>query len=148
MTKSSTYSMLKELTQKSVDESASQLGHIEQSYQQAKQQLEMLNNYYDEYQARLTQSMNKGIDNTLLQNYQQFISTLEFSIKQQQQTLEHWEQNKQKALESWQLEQRRLNAFSTLYEREEKQRITKENRQEQKHLDEFVQNQIIRKEIR
>ncbi|MFT8211239.1 MAG: flagellar export protein FliJ [Symbiopectobacterium sp.] len=136
---------LRELAQKEVEKAATQLGQVRKAYQQAEQQLKMLLNYQEDYRDRLQATMSAGMANTSWQNFQQFIQTLDVAITQHQKQLQHWNSRLDLAMKTWQEKQIRLNAFETLQEREDVRQLARENRLDQKRMDEFAQRASLRK---
>ncbi|RLM27222.1 flagellar biosynthesis chaperone FliJ [Brenneria alni] len=136
---------LRDLAQKDADEAAVLLGKVRQSHLQAQKQLDMLLQYEDDYRQQLQNDLGKGIDSGNWYNYQQFIQTLEKAIEQHRQQLALWNQRLQQAIQAWQAKQQRLNAFVTLHERATQKLLLKENRREQKLMDEFAQRTSLRK---
>ncbi|MGM3160011.1 flagellar export protein FliJ [Dickeya undicola] len=141
----STFVMLRDLAQKEVDAATTHLGLVQKAYLQAEQQLNTLLGYHDDYRQRLNDSMTEGMANTSWQNYQQFILTLEKAIEQHQHQLLNWTSRLDQAMKAWQEKQQRLNAFSTLQQREQTKMLAHENRLEQKRMDEFAQRASMRK---
>ncbi|ATZ95017.1 MULTISPECIES: flagellar export protein FliJ [Dickeya] len=141
----STFVMLRDLAQKEVDAATTHLGQVQKAYLQAEQQLNALLGYHDDYRQRLNDSMTEGMANTSWQNYQQFILTLEKAIEQHQHQLLNWTSRLNQAMKAWQEKQQRLNAFSTLQQREQTKMLAHENRLEQKRMDEFAQRASMRK---
>ena len=141
----STFVMLRDLAQKEVDAATTHLGQVQKAYLQAEQQLNALLGYHVDYRQRLNDSMTEGMANTSWQNYQQFILTLEKAIEQHQHQLLNWTSRLNQAMKAWQEKQQRLNAFSTLQQREQTKMLAHENRLEQKRMDEFAQRASMRK---
>ncbi|VDY34790.1 Flagellar fliJ protein [Morganella morganii] len=77
------------------------------------------------------------------QNYQQFLVTLELTIEQQQSQLNLWEQRVSDANRHWQEKQQRVNAFDTLIRRADHAKNQRQNRLEQKQMDEFAQRATL-----
>ncbi|ACS85344.1 flagellar export protein FliJ [Musicola paradisiaca] len=136
---------LRELAQQEVDDAATLLGKVRQSHSQAQKQLDMLLDYENDYRLRLQESMGTGINAANWYNYQQFIKTLELAIEQHQKQLHVWAQRLEQALSTWQTKRQRLNAFETLKERAMQEFLLKENRRDQKLMDEFAQRASLRK---
>ncbi|GKW40184.1 flagella biosynthesis chaperone FliJ [Pectobacterium parvum] len=136
---------LRELAQKDVEKAAGQLGQVRQAHQQAEQQLNMLLNYQDDYRQKLNSTMTSGMANNSWQNYQQFIRTLDGAIEQHRQQLSQWTSRLDLAMKTWQEKQQRLNAFEKLQDRELTRQLAKENKIEQKQMDEFAQRASQRK---
>ncbi|PWC17416.1 flagellar export protein FliJ [Brenneria corticis] len=136
---------LRELAQQEVEKAAGQLGQVRQAHQQAEQQLNMLLNYQDDYRQKLNTTMSGGMANNSWQNYQQFIQTLDSAIEQHRQQLLQWTSRLDLAMKAWQEKQQRLNAFETLQDRETTRQVARDNRIEQKLMDEFAQRASLRK---
>ncbi|QHP53862.1 flagella biosynthesis chaperone FliJ [Pectobacterium carotovorum subsp. carotovorum] len=136
---------LRELAQKDVEKAAGQLEQVRQAHQQAEQQLNMLLNYQDDYRQKLNSTMSSGMANNSWQNYQQFIRTLDSAIEQHRQQLSQWTSRLDLAMKTWQEKQQRLNAFEKLQDRELTRQLAKENKIEQKQMDEFAQRASQRK---
>ncbi|MDX5630719.1 MULTISPECIES: flagellar export protein FliJ [unclassified Brenneria] len=136
---------LRDLAQKEVEKAVGQLGQVRQAHQQAEQQLNMLLNYQDDYRQKLNTTMSGGMANNSWQNYQQFIQTLDKAIEQHRQQLLQWTSRLDLAMKAWREKQQRLNAFETLQDREATRQVARENRIEQKQMDEFAQRASQRK---
>ncbi|OSN01714.1 flagellar export protein FliJ [Lonsdalea populi] len=136
---------LRELAQQEVDDAATLLGQIRQSHVQAQRQLDMLLRYEDDYRVQLQQTMSSGINSSNWYNYQQFIKTLELAIEQHRKQLAVWAQRLDQAMKTWQAKRQRLNAFETLKERAAQELLVRENRRDQKLMDEFAQRSSLRK---
>ncbi|WP_213990992.1 flagellar export protein FliJ [Sodalis sp. dw_96] len=128
-----------------LDQAAIRLGEVRQSHLSAKNQLEQLQQYEKEYRQKLQSGMTKGMASASWYNYQQFIITLETAIEQHRNLLAQWAQRVQQAIQHWQTKQQRLNALSTLNTRYMRIQRSKENRLDQKQMDEFAQQATVRK---
>lgn len=136
---------LKDLAEKEVDDAALQLGVMRRGYQQAEEQLKMLIDYQHEYRTNLNTNMTQGIGSQRWINYQQFIQTLEKAIEQHRQQLSQWDQKVDKALTYWREKKQRLQAWTTLQDRQSAASLLAENRLDQKKMDEFAQRASMRK---
>ncbi|MGG5839253.1 MULTISPECIES: flagellar export protein FliJ [Enterobacteriaceae] len=136
---------LKDLAEKEVDDAALQLGVMRRGYQQAEEQLKMLIDYQHEYRTNLNTDMTQGIGSQRWINYQQFIQTLEKAIDQHRQQLSQWDQKVDKALTYWREKKQRLQAWTTLQDRQSAASLLAENRLDQKKMDEFAQRASMRK---
>lgn len=136
---------LRDLAQKEVDDAAILLGKVRQSLAQVQKQLDMLLNYETDYRQQLQDTMGEGIDSAHWYNYQQFLLTLERAIEQHRKQLAHWTQQLEQATLSWQQKYQRLNSFVTLQSRAQQKALIRENRQDQKLMDEFAQRASLRK---
>lgn len=136
---------LKDLAEKEVDDAALQLGAMRRGCQQAEEQLSMLIDYQHEYRTNLNTDMTQGIGSQRWINYQQFILTLEKAIEQHRQQLTQWNQKVEKALDFWREKKQRLQAWTTLQDRQSAATLLAENRLDQKKMDEFAQRASMRK---
>ncbi|MEE4410502.1 MULTISPECIES: flagellar export protein FliJ [unclassified Serratia (in: enterobacteria)] len=135
---------LRDLAQDAVEQATQQLGQVRKAQQAAEQQLSMLLNYQDEYRQKLNHQLSDGMDSSHWQNYQQFIGTLEQAIEQHRNQLMQWGQKVDHAMKQWQDKQQRLNAFDTLHTRAQSAERQRENKRDQKLMDEFAQRSAQR----
>lgn len=123
---------LKDLAEKEVDDAALQLGAMRRGCQHTEEQLSMLIDYQHEYRTNLNTDMTQGIGSQRWINYQQFIQTLEKAIEQHRQQLTQWNQKVEKALDFWREKKQRLQAWTTLQDRQSAATLLAENRLDQK----------------
>lgn len=135
---------LRNWAQDAVEQAAHQLGQVRQAQQAAEQQLSMLLNYQGEYRQKLNHTLSDGMESCRWQNYQQFIGTLEQAIDQHQQQLLQWNQKVDHAIGHWQDKQQRLNAYETLQNPALSAIQQRENKRDQKLMDEFAQRCALR----
>ncbi|WP_272680787.1 flagellar export protein FliJ [Providencia sp. PROV129] len=145
MAKNNALTTLLSLAEEASEEAAKVLAQVRQTHTQMAQQLHMLENYQSEYRQKLNQTLHSGMASDKWQNYQQFLVTLELTIEQQQQQLNVWEQRVNDANRHWQEKQQRVNAFDTLIQRAEQTEYQRQNRLEQKQMDEFAQRATLRR---
>ncbi|HHQ2583339.1 flagellar export protein FliJ [Providencia rettgeri] len=145
MAKNNALTTLLTLAVEASEEAAKVLAQVRQTHTQMAQQLSMLENYQSEYRQKLNQTLHTGMESDKWQNYQQFLVTLELTIEQQQQQLNLWEQRVNEANRHWQEKQQRVNAFDTLIQRAEHTEYRRQNRLEQKQMDEFAQRATLRR---
>lgn len=129
--------MLIGLAQDSTDAASRELGRLSAEHARAGQQLEMLQDYRQDYLKRLQDAMLAGMSAADCQNYQRFINTLDDAIRQQYNVLHQAEQRLAQARLHWQQEKRRLNSFDTLAQRDARSRALTEARREQRANDEI-----------
>lgn len=144
MAQQSALDTLSELASRDVDKAAISLGDMRTGYQQAEQQLSMLENYQEEYRQALNNGMFQGMANARWHNYQQFISTLEKAIEQQRIQLMQWSQKVEQALNIWRERKQKLQARETLLERRTSQKQLAESRLDQKQMDGFARRAALR----
>ncbi|MBQ0268749.1 flagellar export protein FliJ [Providencia huaxiensis] len=145
MAKNNALTTLLTLAVEASEEAAKELAQVRQTHTQMAQQLNMLENYQSEYRQKLNQTLHTGMESDKWQNYQQFLVTLELTIEQQQQQLNLWKQRVSEANRHWQEKQQRVNAFDTLIQRAEHTEYQRQNRLEQKQMDEFAQRATLRR---
>lgn len=136
---------LKKLAQKSVDDTLLKLKKAKENYQNAKAQLDILNDYYHEYQQKLANALMLGIKGCELNNFNAFIATIENGITQQQQLLTTLNMKQKQITDKLNEYQRNLNTYTTLLQRQQQQYQQQQNRLQQKLTDEFAQQQFARK---
>lgn len=127
-----------ELAKESTDEAARLLGRLNAERNHAEQQLHMLQDYRQDYLQRMQSSMQTGMSAADCHNYQRFIGTLDDAITQQQAVLRQAQTHFTQAQVHWQQQQRRLNSFDALAEREQRAQSIREARREQRISDEFA----------
>ncbi|CNK30524.1 flagellar biosynthesis chaperone [Yersinia frederiksenii] len=132
--------VLRELAEQTLCDTTLQLGKVQQAYTHAAIQLEQLENFELEYQQQLrTNVASKGMSIAELLNRQSFIDSLGNVVKQHAGHVAQCQQSVDQTLQTWKHDKQRLNAFETLKSRADSTRMLKENRQEQKLMDEFAQ---------
>ena len=104
----------------------------------ARQKLEMLLDYRNEYDSRLAQSTNDGIDAEKLRSYRTFLANLERAIDQQMQAVATAQQRVADAQALWRGEQRQVDSFRILDQRQQAQSARAAGRIEQKLTDEYA----------
>lgn len=130
--------MLIDLAKDNADEAARALGRLNQERQHAEKQLTLLRDYRNDYLARLQKTMLAGMTASDCHNYQRFITTLDDAIGQQIAALDVLNTNLEKSRLHWQQQQRKLNAFDTLAQREARAARVVAERREQRANDEHA----------
>ncbi|EEQ08231.1 Flagellar biosynthesis chaperone [Yersinia bercovieri ATCC 43970] len=121
---------------------------MQQVYTQATIQHEQLESFELEYQQQLRANISgKGILIADLLNRQSFIDSLGQVVKQHAGHVEKCQNSVEETLLDWKRDKKRLNAFETLKSRGDAARLLKENRLEQKMMDEFAQRASMGKKI-
>ncbi|WP_144641546.1 flagellar export protein FliJ [Bordetella genomosp. 13] len=129
--------MLLGLAKESADAAARVLGKLSADRSQAERQLTMLYDYRQDYLQRLQRAMQTGMSVADCQNYQRFISTLDDAIGQQTNVLRAADDHLARGRQHWQQEQRKLNSFDALSQRQVRAEQLAENRREQRASDEY-----------
>jgi flagellar FliJ protein len=136
-----------ELMQRRADEATQQLASLIAAEQDAKSRLELLNQYRDEYTQRFHASAQAGLTPQQWKNFQDFLGRLDEAIGQQQQVLTQSQKKTAAGQAHWQEQRVRLKAIDTLSVRHARLEEAKENKREQKLVDEFAARQHSRKEV-
>lgn len=139
MATSAPMDVLRDLAEKKLNDTTVRLGRARQSHENEISRLQQLQTYESEYRRQLQNTIaGKGMSVSALQSWQGFIGALEKVVSQQENQVNNSQQIVDASLNDWQKDRQRLNAFETLKSRAEAQRLLKENRQEQKMMDEFA----------
>lgn len=138
--------VLFDLASSKVEEEARTLMELKSQWQQAENKLRQLQGYEEEYRNRLHHTAKGGFSVSLLRDYQVFLAKLAAAVQQQEAEVERGKQRWHEQHAVWQAADRQLQAYTVLQSRFQHQRTVKENRLEQKELDEwarkfFYQNQ-------
>jgi len=128
---------LLELMQNRTDEATRHLGKLISAEQNARSRLEMLEQYRAEYADKLRDAIAQGLTRQVLANYQDFLGRIDEAIGQQREMLSQSEAGTRRGQEHWKQQNTRLKAIGTLATRHETRERQRENKQEQKLLDEF-----------
>lgn len=129
---------LLEIMQTRVDEKTRQLGHLIAAEQNARSRLQLLEQYRDEYSQKLRNAIGQGLTPLALRNYQDFISRIDEAIAQQARAVAYSAQSTVNGQAQWREQNQRLKAIDTLSQRHDARERYRENRAEQKQMDEFT----------
>jgi flagellar FliJ protein len=132
------WSRLRELAQERRDATGARLAEAVVQRDTARQKLDMLVDYRRDYDGRLAQSATGGIDAEKLRTYRQFLANLERAIEQQSDLLALAEERVAKAQAQWRDEQRRVDSFRVLDERQLADEVRRAGRHEQRLTDELA----------
>jgi flagellar FliJ protein len=132
------WSRLRELAQERRDATGARLAEAVVQRDTARQKLDMLVDYRRDYDGRLAQSATGGIDAEKLRTYRQFLANLERAIEQQSDLLALAEERVAKAQAQWRDEQRRVDSFRILDERQLADEVRRAGRHEQRLTDELA----------
>lgn len=136
-----------DLTQTRVDDAAIQLQAVTASRDGAKQQLDMLYVYRQDYLERFEKASAEGMSTVNYHNFRQFIATLDEAISQQNNIMDQYELKLKQTQEHWFDQKRQLNSYETLLSRQEQERQLLNNRKEQKLNDEMSMQQFRRQQL-
>jgi flagellar FliJ protein len=127
-----------ELMQVRADESTHRLARLIASERDAKNKLQMLQQYRDEYAARFQLAAQNGLTPAEWHNYQEFLNRLDGAIEAQTQAVRQEMRNTANGQQDWQQHRKKLKAFDTLSERHFSNEEAIQTRRDQKIQDEFA----------
>jgi flagellar FliJ protein len=127
-----------ELMQARADEATNRLARLIANERDAKNKLQMLQQYRDEYAARFQLAAQNGLTPAEWHNYQEFLSRLDAAIEAQSQAVNQEIRNTANGQQDWQQQRKKLKAFDTLSERHFASEEAIQNRRDQKTQDEFA----------
>lgn len=127
-----------ELMQRRADDATQQLARLIAAEQDAKAKLDLLCQYREEYAQRFQSSAQSGMSPLQWKNFQDFLARLDEAIGQQQQALAQSQHRTAEGQAHWQAQRIRLKAIDTLSVRHYRAEEAKENRREQKQVDEYA----------
>lgn len=123
--------------QNRTDEATRQLGHLIAAERNAKNQLQMLEQYRAEYAERLREASIQGLTPLALRNYQDFLARIDQAIDQQRISVRASERETANGQANWQAQNKQLKAIDTLSQRHDARQRIREGKKEQKLQDEF-----------
>lgn len=145
MATSSALGTLIELATRDTDEAAKRLGQCMKAAEDCEQKLALLTQYRDDYAARFQQSLTTGLTAMGYRNYQQFLDKLDQAITAQQQIVRDAHARVEREKTAWQACERKRMSYGTLAERAEKAQQQKDNKRDQKQMDEHAARQLLYK---
>lgn len=141
MATNSALETLIELTTNQTDEAAKRLGLAVRACEDTEQKLALLLQYREDYEARFKAGLAAGISATGYRNFQLFLEKLDTAIAGQQQIVLDAKQRIVDERGAWQSSERKRMSYDTLATRVEQAEQHKENKREQKLMDEFATRQ-------
>lgn len=145
MANSSALHTLIELAVKDSDDSAKRLGAAIRAVEDAEKKLNLLLGYRDEYAARFQNSQSSGISAMDYRNFQLFIEKLDTAIAGQQAIVDNAKSRVDSERKSWQECEKKRMSYGTLASRAETARMHKENKRDQKQMDEYAARSALYK---
>jgi len=127
-----------ELMQVRADEATNRLARLIANERDAKNKLQMLRQYRDEYATRFQHAAQNGLSPAEWHNYQEFLNRLDAAIESQNQAVNQEIRNTANGQQDWQQQRKKLKAFDTLSERHFASEEAIQNRRDQKTQDEFA----------
>ncbi len=138
MTKPFSLQTVLELMQARADSATQALARLIANERDAKNKLDMLQQYRDEYATRFTLAAQNGLTRSEWHNYQEFINRLDEAIDAQRLAVAQQVRNTAAGQGVWLKQQTKLKAFDTLSDRHFASENAKEQKREQKIQDEFA----------
>ena len=132
--------MLVEYAEERSQAAAQELQRLRLKWAREEQKKHQLEGYLGDYQQKLTGVATGGMSISAMLDFRRFITKLETAIKTQAEEIVRCRQQWEMAQKLWQEREREVKAYHALRKRHEQAEQVKENRQEQKLLDEFAQN--------
>lgn len=132
---------LNDLARRETDEAAKRLGAALKCADEARQKLNMLLGYRDDYAARLDGAQRTGISPMAYQNFVAFMGKLDGAINGQRDIARHADYAAEAARHAWQAAERKRLSYKTLADRAADAEARRENRREQKQMDEHATRQ-------
>lgn len=126
------------LTQHQNETATRKLGQLNRQEQSAQQKLDTLMGYRRDYQNRLQEASQNGLDHMQLRNFQHFINKLDEAISQQRKAVEQSKVSTQMGRAEFDTTQRKLKSFDTLQQRHIDTQKKLAEKSEQKVLDEHT----------
>jgi len=145
MATSSALGTLIDLATKETDDAAKRLGVAMKGVEAAEQKLALLNQYRDDYMVRFQSNLSTGLSAMAYANYQQFIGKLDQAIQSQQLVIRDAKLRVDREQQAWQASERKRMSYGTLAERAEKAELAKENKRDQKQMDEHAARRLLYK---
>lgn len=138
MSKAFSLQPLLEIMRERTDEATRRLGQLVAAEQNARSRLQLLTEYREEYFQRFREAQAQGLTLSAWKNYQEFIDKLDEAISHQEHLVNNSAQNTAEGQEHWRTQNTRMKAIDTLSVRHTQAIQRKENKQEQKLLDEYT----------
>lgn len=138
MTRPFSLQTILELMQSRTDDATRELARLIANERDAKNKLDMLQQYRDEYAARFRDASMNGLSQREWHNYQEFLNRLDEAIDSQRKTVAAQVKRTAAGQEQWKQQKKKLKAFDTLSERHFASENARESKREQKAQDEIA----------
>ncbi len=130
-----------ELATTQTDEAAKRLGRAIRACEDTEQKLALLLQYREDYEARFKAGLANGISAAGYRNFQLFLDKLDTAIAGQQRIVQDAKQRIVDERGTWQSCERKRMSFDALATRAQAAEQRKENKRDQKLMDEFATRQ-------
>jgi flagellar FliJ protein len=138
MAGNSSLTTLIELATREVEQTAIRMGGAIKEKEDALSKLAILEQYREEYRATCAERMAAGLSILEYSNFQAFMANMDRTIAGQQHIVDKIQERVEKARSAWQAVERKRLSFNVLQTQEEKKRQDRENRLDQKLMDEYA----------
>jgi flagellar protein FliJ len=127
-----------ELATKETDDATKRLGRAIRVSEEAQQKLVILEQYRDDYAARFQETLSNGLTALSYRNFQLFIEKIDSAIDGQHNVVRSSQQKVAEARSAWQACERKRMSYDTLATRAKEKELQKENKRDQKAMDEHA----------
>jgi len=127
-----------ELATKETDDATKRLGRAIRVSEEAQQKLVILQQYRDDYAARFQETLTNGLTALAYRNFQLFLEKIDNAIDGQVNVVQSSQQRVAEARAAWQACERKRMSYDTLATRARDQEMRKENKRDQKSMDEHA----------
>lgn len=134
-----------ELAERETDDAAKKLGGAIRTQQEQEKKLEMLMSYRDDYALRLQNGQISGMNPMQYRNFQAFLAKLDNAIAGQRDFVTHAARRVETERSTWQAAERKRMSYNTLQDRAARDALARENKRDQKNMDEFATRQAFYK---
>jgi flagellar protein FliJ len=138
MAESSSVKTLIDLATREVEQAASRMSNAIKEKEDAMSKLSLLGQYREEYRIHCSERMSAGLSMMEYQNFQAFMANIDRTIAGQQHIVDRLQARVDEARTVWQASERKRLSFGVLQAQEEKKRLDRENRLDQKLMDEYA----------
>lgn len=145
MAKQSALDTLIELAQRETDDAAKRLGAALKAVDECEQKLTMLLGYREDYATKLDAAQVAGITPMAYRNFVAFMDKLEIAINGQREVIKHAQHKAGVEKTAWQASERKRLSYRTLNERAATETLRRENKLDQKQMDEHAARQAYYK---
>jgi flagellar FliJ protein len=132
-----------ELAERETDDCAKRLGSAIKAAKDNENKLQMLLGYRDDYANRLQNSQLSGMNPMAYQNFQAFLAKLDKAIAGQRDFVASANRRVESERATWQAAERKRMSYNTLQKRAQDAALHKENKRDQKNMDEFATRQAF-----
>jgi flagellar FliJ protein len=127
-----------DLATKETDEATKRLGRAVRVSEEAQQKLAILQQYRDDYAARFQDTLTAGLTALSYRNFQLFLEKIDVAIEGQENVVRSSQQRVAESRLAWQACERKRMSYNTLATRARDKELKKENKRDQKTMDEHA----------